>query len=53
MPFSRRFYPKRLTVMCAYILRMVRISVMAGQCFPRHSEVDKVAEAQKIAQSKL
>jgi hypothetical protein len=22
MPFSRRFYPKRLTVMCAYILRM-------------------------------
>jgi hypothetical protein len=20
MPFSRRFYPKRLTVMCAYIL---------------------------------
>jgi hypothetical protein len=22
MPFSRRFYPKQLTVMCAYILRM-------------------------------
>ena len=22
MPFSRRFYPKRLTVMCAYILHM-------------------------------
>ena len=22
MPFSGRFYPKRLTVMCAYILRM-------------------------------
>ena len=22
MPFSRRFYPKRLTIMCAYILCM-------------------------------
>ena len=31
MPFSRRFYPKRLTVMCAYILRMGDVDLGEGE----------------------
>jgi hypothetical protein len=27
MPFSRRFYPKRLTIMCAYILHIGCVSI--------------------------
>ena len=50
MPFSRRFYPKRLTVMCAYILRMggpgnrthypgVTSAMLYQLCYRRHLQL--------------